>query len=992
MTVRFAIKTGRYNFNNISGDTSNEWLLFTLVQTDTAVWNLTVTKNGAVIHTASGLSGNKNEGAYSYNALDSILYGIPTPGYSPFAVNGSIVVYTTEVRGDFPTGDINVTDTGKSFLVKSNGDKWSYATGTATVNLTDLGLNIPSVTSILIDGEPFSGFSMNGSTLTLKNAPGGDHVYTLIFGENGYRVNGCVYANGISTLAQLEDWRTNESRWYTVLLNDIDYNGQTLTTNSENAIGVLDGRGYTISNFTHTTGFVSTVYGTQSVIKNVSFKNVKHNVSNKDNKSYGLFGSDVQGTIENIYLEISTVGGSGEHYGVLVSQVSGVAKNIIVNITSSYDAVGHYIMSSNNATTLENVYGIYGAAGLYRWHHNHDVEEYPIYDTYKSAKEMAEKNARALILGKYWNITYDTIEMDSIDQNTQGDVSDVADNYIIKDGKTEYVIVIEDANAEEYSMAAQELYYLFYEATGIKLTFASSQDVEYTSESKFIYLGDGDLGVDLDVNLDELGSQGFVIKTQGQSIFIVANPQGVLYGVYELLNETVNFETYTKAMYTLNKNVTEIALPDLDITQVPDVEYRAAFSGVQYSDEVSRRRMRTLNIGDVLVHGGWAHNILDLIVPFNTYRSSHSNWFSNKTRSWDDYQGTQLCYTAGGRGTTSYNQMLEVAYNNVINLLAEDTDPNKVYMSITQMDVDGKWCTCSGCQSVINTYGSNSATQILFINDLSSRVEAWLNSEQGGRKVQFLIFAYFDSIDAPTKGNLKLNDNVSVWIAPINDNYMLGVNASGNELGKTLNAWKNVTNNFAVWAYNVYFKDYLVPYNTFDQIDQMIDTCVASNVDFMWVQGNWNTTQNTGFDGLKAYLISKLMWDSTADVNQLTNDYFKAVYGQAASDMLNVYNLMKQELNRITNNGATSGVPNYNSWGLDYLKAQLDRLVAAIGKLDKSDPNYQKYYDAIVCESISVRYIYEQKRGKTYSTSAWGSFASETSRLGFTQQSEQEEL
>ena len=941
--------------------------------------------NVAIVFNASAYNAEYTEDQIrSYGSMDAFAASVNLSKWEGWTLeNGKF--YMSEYD------EISITETDKSFLVKSSAGQWDKTTKAATVNLSDLGLSIPSVSSILIDGEPFTNFSSNNGTLTLNDAPGGDHVYTLMYGSIGYKVNGCVYANGISTVAELEAWRTTESFWYTVLLNDIDYNGQTLTTNGENVIGLLDGRGYTISNFTHTTGFITKVFGSDSVIKNVSFKGVKHDVSNDAFKGYGLFGDDVQGTIENIYLEVSTINGSGEHYGVLTAQVSGVAKNIIVNITSSYAAIGHYIMGVNNATTLENVFGVYGAANLYRWHHNHGVEEYPKDFTYRTAKELVETNVRALMLGGYWKNTYDALEMDALNQGAQ-DVTDVEDNYIVKDGKTEYVIVVEDSNAEEYSIAALELYNLFYEATGIKLTFASSTVAEYTDEAKFIYLGNSDLSTGLGVDLNALGSQGFTIKTQGQSVFIIANPQGVLYGAYEFLHETLNFETYTKEMYTLNKNVKELALPDLDITQVPDVEYRMAFSGVQYADETSRRRMRTQNLGDIIINGGQAHNMLDTIVPFDEYYSTNSNWFSNKTYSWNDYQDTQLCYTAGGRGSSAYNAMLQVAYENVIALLAQDTNPNKIFMSLTQMDVNGKWCTCSGCQSVINTYGSNSATQILFINDLTSRVQTWIDNNQAGRKVQFLIFAYYDSIDAPTKGNLKLNDNVSVWIAPINDNYMLDVNASGNELGTTLNAWKDITNNFAVWAYNVYFGDYLVPYNTYGKIDQMIDACVANNTNLMWVQGNWNTTQNTGFDGLKGYLIAKLMWDSTLDVEQLTKDYFNAVYGAAASDMLTVYNEMKTELNRITNNGATSGIPSYTSWSLDYLKAQLDRMVTAIGKLDKSDANYQKYYDAIVCESISVRYIYEKKRGKTYSTSAWGSFDSETSRLGFTQKSEKDEL
>ena len=118
------------------------------------------------------------------------------------------------------------------------------------------------------------------------------------------------------------------------------------------------------------------------------------------------------------------------------------------------------------------------------------------------------------------------------------------------------------------------------------------------------------------------------------------------------------------------------------------------------------------------------------------------------------------------------------------------------------------------------------------------------------------MFAYHDAIDVPTKGNLKLNDNVSVWIAPIKDNYMVDVNNSSNELGTALAEWKNVASSVAIWAYNVYFDNYLVPYNSYDKIDQLIDACVASNASLMWIQGNWNTTQNTCFDSLKAYLMA----------------------------------------------------------------------------------------------------------------------------------------
>ncbi len=98
--VTFAIKTAKFNFNNESNDTSNTWLVFTLTQTDTAVWTLVVTKNGEVVYEKAGLSGNRETGgAYVYNALDAILYGVPSQGYTAWGVDGNLLIYVTELRG-----------------------------------------------------------------------------------------------------------------------------------------------------------------------------------------------------------------------------------------------------------------------------------------------------------------------------------------------------------------------------------------------------------------------------------------------------------------------------------------------------------------------------------------------------------------------------------------------------------------------------------------------------------------------------------------------------------------------------------------------------------------------------------------------------------------------------------------------------------------------------------------------------------------------------
>jgi hypothetical protein len=332
----------------------------------------------------------------------------------------------------------------------------------------------------------------------------------------------------------------------------------------------------------------------------------------------------------------------------------------------------------------------------------------------------------------------------------------VEDGYLVKDGVSAYTIVTADDLTVQERTAVTELQTLFKEATGVELRAVVASKTTYDENAKYISIGRTDLVVQAGISIDMavLGSQGYALCTKGQSIFIIGQPQGTIYGVYELLHRTLNFEQYTKTVYTLD-HVSDLELLSVDIIDVPDIEYRVAFSGVQYSDETSRQRMRTQNDSEIIMNKGNAHNMIRYIVPFDTYYSTNPTWFSSKTDSKDTYSTTQLCYTAGSYGSSNYNAMKAVAVANIKQIILEN--PQADMMSLTQMDVENMWCNCPGCQAVISQYGEESATQILFLNDVVSEIETWLNNEQGGREVKFMMFAYYETQEAPTKGSLKLH-------------------------------------------------------------------------------------------------------------------------------------------------------------------------------------------------------------------------------------------
>ena len=100
--IRFAIKTdGNFFLNGKSTNATHDWLFFELVQNEDLTWKTMVTNAlGEVVYAPDNLSGARSDGGYVNQALNSILFGIPT-GFYPQnpATDETMNIYFTEVRG-----------------------------------------------------------------------------------------------------------------------------------------------------------------------------------------------------------------------------------------------------------------------------------------------------------------------------------------------------------------------------------------------------------------------------------------------------------------------------------------------------------------------------------------------------------------------------------------------------------------------------------------------------------------------------------------------------------------------------------------------------------------------------------------------------------------------------------------------------------------------------------------------------------------------------
>ena len=921
--------------------------------------------------------------------------GIPYIG-EPVAIEKQ----TIEVKGNFfAKGD------GSTTVQKA-------PTGNATIDFADTGVKLNTVQSVTYGEENTAvSYTANGNALTLVNAPAGVQTYTIVTSGDTYILDVCVYVTGISTAEELLVYRLATNYSYAVLLNDIDMEGAEIPATANYLRGTFDGLGHTIANCTLQASLFGNLYQNSGVIKNLQLINVTQDCTNIVTTSvsavrYGFLVQTANGTIENILIkgEVINMPEGIAHWGLICYNGTPVIKNAIVNVKSMGST--KKLMAANiGGGTLDSVYMV-------------------LNDKTLASISNVTDLATATNVGVY---ATDSIMMASVDFSTwaepwiiengklpyMSDYSEylgfIHDEYVgttsynlIENGTSQYKVLL---NGETYeTLWAQYIDFRTYlaEATGVTLAWSNDAYASnYNDSAKFISLGKTAAleksGIAVDYDL--LGTQGYQIITLGDDIYIIGENDGLSYAVYDLLNRLVGLEVYTTTRYAIDQ-VDVVALPDLAITEVPDIEYRTPANGElsQYTTEcaATRRALRLNQSDSIIAASGRAHNVTTHIVPYDEWGNAKPNWFEKS--------GAQLCYTAHGN-TADYNAMVAEAVANIKALLL--AEPTKTLFSITQMDTR-TWCTCTACKALNTKYGTDAVSQIYFVNDVTDALNEWLENEQNGREVQFAIFAYYTTKTAPATQNADgswtamdetviLNDNVSVWIAPIEDDFRVNINQtnSSNNMRTMVESWSACAGSYFIWSYDTYFNNYMIPYDTYDAIQDMIRFCAEYNTKYFFVNGAWDLTQNTSFGDLKAYLHAKLMWNCNLDVNTLINNFFDDVYKEAGDTMKSVFEAWRAKSATFGGNiysSSDSWYEIYRAFDSTWLKKQLGLLETAISQISAYKTSdfalYTEIYDSIVAESISLRYLYKERNGSEYSSSAWGKLADDAARLGVNRVSE----
>ena len=588
-------------------------------------------------------------------------------------------------------------------------------------------------------------------------------------------------------------------------------------------------------------------------------------------------------------------------------------------------------------------------------------------------------------------------------ENAVPSVGVVEGEYLYQSGVSEYSVLIPDDATTYEVFAANELVENLKKATGNSIPVVTKKTLK--NNKRVISLGHTSLWDDkvgITLSASDIVDSGYYIKTVENNVYISCpdnmSGSGVLYGVYDLLNDLVGYEFYA-ADEIYVEQTKEIPLldyegysvnPSFEMRMLPKADLR------DDADTVKRYRMSSPSTSFGLVT--WGHGQASQYVnpdsactcgltgcgKGKTYRDHHPEWFSGYGT-----KDLQLCWSAGA-------DLERVAAEKFIEYFK--MYPEAQYFMFGQED-NMTTCQCDSCIAAMESYAGNAAgLQVAFTNNVIKLANAWLEKNQPGRRVKYIIYAYYGAEAAPVKTNEKGEvvaysdkvipvDDLYIYYAPIFANFAFQIDSPKNaDVYKNLSDWSVIADGqIIMYLYDINFRNYLINFNNFGTVKGMYETCASLGVSCISSQAADSYT--TCFQEMRSYVESSLMWDLSLSYDDLVRKFMTAYYKDASEYIYDYYEIMRDRYAYYQNvvdpesGGIYGDINEAELWTqpvMEKIDEAFDKALASIKKYEESDPDmYLLLKNRIMKERLSPIYIKMMLLASYYSEAELAAFKAE---------------
>lgn len=381
---------------------------------------------------------------------------------------------------------------------------------------------------------------------------------------------------------------------------------------------------------------------------------------------------------------------------------------------------------------------------------------------------------------------------------------------------------------------------------------------------------------------EDLTDDGFMIVSRGSSLFLTGlHPRGTLYAVYEFLEECLGCRFFSPDVETVPQKV-EMLLKPMAVKRIPMMEYRSS-SVCQLRDPLygAKRKINGQEMNVDERYGGrveygrpyFVHTFCRHLLKPEDYFDEHPEYFAeiNGERI---RENTQLCLTNP--------DVLKLVTQQVLADIRKQ--PGARIFSVSQDD-NYNGCTCEKCRVLDEYEGSQAGSLLHFVNAVAEAVE----KEFPDVLIDTLAYQY---TRRPPR-HVRARHNVCVrlctieccFVHPLSECTVEDPDAPRKDYAQCfrddLIDWGQKCDRLYLWDYVTNFSHYWMPHPNLHVLAENVRFFYENNVRGLFEQG-CGAPAGGEMNDLRAYLLSRAMWDPYFDARQARSEFLAAVYGSAA--------------------------------------------------------------------------------------------------------------
>jgi hypothetical protein len=438
---------------------------------------------------------------------------------------------------------------------------------------------------------------------------------------------------------------------------------------------------------------------------------------------------------------------------------------------------------------------------------------------------------------------------------------------LFENGKTEFLIRVQSKPMPFEKRAADTLKYYLDKISGadfkiVSDTALTKKEISIIGQSPSgIQQPFGDLGED----------ESYAIFIRENKISIHGREKGIFIAIYRFLEKYFDCRLYAPDALIIPKMNKAVFKEDYEEQHTSRSLFRINHYGpayntfyVQWHGLSNEPRKSNFNINSQW--GMWVHTMFRL-VPADVYLDSHPEYYSlrNGVRTKD-----QLCL--------SNPAVLQITIDSLKAQISRN--PTAKYWSISQMD-NYNFCECDNCKKTNAVDSSASGSLIQFVNNVAAAFP--------DKVISTLAYQY--SRKAPLKTKPAKNVNIMLCTIECDRSKPIESDKSKGSFYDDLKNWSALTKNIIVWDYVINFSNSCSPFPNLHVLKPNLQLFKKFGVVMHFQQG-W-PSYGGEMEELRAYLISKLLWNMDIDIDSVKNDFLKGYYEEAAPFIKNILDTME---------------------------------------------------------------------------------------------------